>query len=97
MSGWDEGGVYYSDQAQFPRGGNGDPEVAESRHSAFLKFKEFIKGFQIENNAYRYRESLRQNPKFLLVDMEDLNAFDPDLPAKLRTSPTDYLPLVPNS
>uniref|UniRef100_A0A7N0ZT65 DNA replication licensing factor MCM5 n=1 Tax=Kalanchoe fedtschenkoi TaxID=63787 RepID=A0A7N0ZT65_KALFE len=93
MSGWDEGGVYYSDQAQFPRGGNGDPEAAESRHSAFLKFKEFIRGFEIDKNVYPYRESLVQNPKFLLVDMEDLNAFDPDLPAKLRSSPTDYLPL----
>ncbi|CAM8931366.1 unnamed protein product [Rhodiola kirilowii] len=97
MSGWDEGGVYYSDQAQFPRGGNGDPEANESRHSAFLKFKEFIRGFEIDKNVYPYRESLVQNPKFLLVDMEDLDAFDPDLPAKLRTSPTDYLPLFENA
>ncbi|WOH01121.1 hypothetical protein DCAR_0520502 [Daucus carota subsp. sativus] len=32
MSGWDEGAVYYSEQAQFPRGA-GDPEQAASRHT----------------------------------------------------------------
>src|SRR5205814_2267805 len=35
MSGWDEGAVFYSDQAQFPRGGSGgDPTADLTRHSA---------------------------------------------------------------
>ncbi|RVW43691.1 DNA replication licensing factor MCM5 [Vitis vinifera] len=96
MSGWDEGAVYYSDQAQFPRGGAGagDPETTATRHSALRKFKEFIRGFESDKNVFPYRESLVHNPTYLRVDMEDLHAFDADLPAKLRSSPADYLPLV---
>ncbi|KAL6331531.1 hypothetical protein AAG906_011471 [Vitis piasezkii] len=95
MSGWDEGAVYYSDQAQFPRGGAGagDPETTATRHSALRKFKEFIRGFESDKNVFPYRESLVHNPTYLRVDMEDLHAFDADLPAKLRSSPADYLPL----
>ncbi|KAH7841952.1 hypothetical protein Vadar_024731 [Vaccinium darrowii] len=42
MSGWDEGAIFYSDQAQFPRGGNGgggDSEQAASRHTILRKSK----------------------------------------------------------
>ena len=96
MSGWDEGGVYYSDQAHSWRDGRGgeDPEGKASRHSVLLKLKEFIRGFETEKNVFPYRESLVHSPKSLLVDMEDLDAFDPDLPSKLRSAPADYLPLV---
>ena len=96
MSGWDEGAVYYSDQAQFPRGGAGagDPETTATRHSVLRKFKEFIRGFESEKNVFPYRESLVHIPTYLRVDMEDLHAFDADLPAKLRSSPADFLPLV---
>lgn len=96
MSGWDEGAVYYSDQAQFPRGGagSGDPETTATRHSVLGKFKEFIKKFQYDKNDYPYRETLIKNRTYLRVDMEDLDAFDADLPAKLRSAPADYLPLV---
>lgn len=94
MSGWDEGAVFYSDQAQFPRGSAGENEhAAATRHSLLRKFKEFIRGFETEKNAYPYRESLVHNPKYMLVHMEDLDAFDAELPAKLRSSPADCLPL----
>jgi DNA replication licensing factor MCM5 len=97
MSGWDEGAVYYSDQAHSWRGGNGgehaDAEAA-SRHSVLQKFKEFIRGFETDKNVFPYRESLVHNPKSLLVDMEELDAFDPDVPSLLRSAPADYLPLV---
>ncbi|KAL3656033.1 minichromosome maintenance protein 5 [Castilleja foliolosa] len=43
MSGWDEGGVYYSDEAQFPVVGGGDQSEAANRHAALQKFKEFIR------------------------------------------------------
>ncbi|KAL3632448.1 minichromosome maintenance protein 5 [Castilleja foliolosa] len=46
MSGWDEGGVYYSDEAQFPVVGGGDQSEAANRHAALQKFKEFIRSFQ---------------------------------------------------
>ncbi|GLT25412.1 hypothetical protein SLA2020_005430 [Shorea laevis] len=94
MSGWDEGGVYYSDQAQFP---DGSPEAeaasAASRHSILQKFKEFIRNFETERNVFPYRESLVNNPKFLVIHLEDLLSFDSDLPSLLRSSPSDYLPL----
>ncbi|GLU01385.1 hypothetical protein SLE2022_186960 [Rubroshorea leprosula] len=94
MSGWDEGGVYYSDQAQFP---DGSPEaevaVAASRHSILQKFKEFIRNFETERNVFPYRESLVNNTKFLVIRLEDLLSFDSDLPSLLRSSPSDYLPL----
>ncbi|OVA12888.1 Mini-chromosome maintenance [Macleaya cordata] len=93
MSGWDEGAVFYSDQAQFPRGGGDPDQSSATRHSILRKFKEFIRSFEIEQNVFPYRESLVHNPKFLLVDIEDLNAFDSQLPSLLRSSPSDYLPL----
>ncbi|KAH7860671.1 hypothetical protein Vadar_016566 [Vaccinium darrowii] len=97
MSGWDEGAIFYSDQAQFPRGGNGgggDSEQAASRHTILRKFKEFIRSYARKDqpNVFLYRESLVQNPKFLLVDLADLCKYD-NLDELLRTSPTDYLPL----
>ncbi|KAK6156577.1 hypothetical protein DH2020_010825 [Rehmannia glutinosa] len=98
MSGWDEGGVYYSDNAQFPRGGGGgdQPETA-NRHAALQKFKEFIRSFQHKSqpNVFPYREALLSNPKYLLVNLADLISYDPDqtLPQFLRQNPADYLPL----
>ncbi|XP_047310879.1 DNA replication licensing factor MCM5 [Impatiens glandulifera] len=97
MSGWDEGAIYYSDQAQFPRGGNGaagDPEQNASRHTTLKKFKEFIRSYARKDqpNVFIYRENLVQNPKYLLVDLADLREYD-NLDEKLRTAPADYLPL----
>ncbi|XP_045827556.1 DNA replication licensing factor MCM5 [Trifolium pratense] len=93
MSGWDEGGVYYSDQAHSWDDGRGEGEATASNHTILQKFKEFIRNFETGNNVFPYRESLLHNPKFLTVDMEDLDSFDPDLPSKLRSSPADILPL----
>lgn len=98
MSGWDEGAIYYSDQAQSlggdGSGGLGDSSASASHHSVLQKLKEFLRNFGADKNAFPYRESLKSNSKYLLVDLEDLHAFDADLPAKLRSSPADYLPLV---
>ncbi|KAF6143691.1 hypothetical protein GIB67_021701 [Kingdonia uniflora] len=94
MSGWDEGAVFYSDQAQFPRGaGDANQASLTTRHSILTKFKEFIRSFETSRHVFPYRESLIQNPKFLLIDFEDLGAFDIDLPSMLRSNPVDYLPL----
>ncbi|KAK4479491.1 hypothetical protein RD792_015005 [Penstemon davidsonii] len=96
MSGWDEGGVYYSDQAQFPHGG-GDSAEQTNRHAVLQKFKEFIRNFQHEShpNVFPYREALQSNPKYLLLNLADLISYDPDqtLPQLLRQNPADYLPL----
>ncbi|KAG4112917.1 hypothetical protein ERO13_D13G192200v2 [Gossypium hirsutum] len=97
MSGWDEGAVYYSNQAQFTEASSEAEAAAASttasRHSILLKFKEFIRNFEKEKNVFPYRESLVNNPKFLTVHLEDLLSFDSDLPSLLRSSPSDYLPL----
>ncbi|KAL3744245.1 hypothetical protein ACJRO7_013494 [Eucalyptus globulus] len=95
MSGWDEGAVYYSDQAQVLGDGTAadNSDAAATRHSVLRKFKEFIRGFETSKNTFPYREGLLNNPKFLAVDMEDLDAFDADLPSLLRSAPADYLPL----
>ncbi|KNA03934.1 hypothetical protein SOVF_204460 [Spinacia oleracea] len=93
MSGWDEGAVYYSDQAQFPTGRANGLEVGGSRHSVLLKFKEFIRSFETNSNVFPYRESLVHNATSLVVNLEHLDAFDPDLPSLLRSAPADYLPL----
>ncbi|RLM79143.1 DNA replication licensing factor MCM5 [Panicum miliaceum] len=94
MSGWDEGAVFYSDQAQFPRGGpGGDPAADLSRHSALRKFKEFLRGFTGPTGDFPYRESLVHNRDHVTVAIEDLDAFDAELSDKIRKSPADYLPL----
>ncbi|KAJ4754431.1 DNA helicase [Rhynchospora pubera] len=93
MSGWDEGAVYYSDQAQFPRGGDPDQNNSVTPHAALRKFKEFIRGFHGSKGDFPYRESLVHNPEHLTVALEDLDAFDSELSEKLRNSPAEYLPL----
>ncbi|XP_004508387.1 DNA replication licensing factor MCM5 [Cicer arietinum] len=93
MSGWDEGGVYYSDQAHSWDDNRGETEAAASNHTILQKFKEFIRNFETGNNVFPYREGLLHNPKFLVIDMEDLDSFDPDLPSKVRSAPADFLPL----
>jgi len=63
MSGWDEGAVFYSDQAQFPRGGpGGDPAADLTRHSALRKFKEFLRGFTGPTGDFPYRYAPHHSP-----------------------------------
>ncbi|VAI50770.1 unnamed protein product [Triticum turgidum subsp. durum] len=91
MSGWDEGAVFYSDQAQFPQG---DPAAADiTRHSALRKFKEFLRGFTGPTGDFPYRESLVHNRDHVTVAIEDLDAFDAELADRIRKAPADYLPL----
>ncbi|GJN22494.1 hypothetical protein PR202_gb10059 [Eleusine coracana subsp. coracana] len=92
MSGWDEGAVFYSDQAQFP-GPGGDPTTDLTHHSALRKFKEFLRGFTGPTGDFPYRESLVHNRDHVTVAIEDLDAFDAELSDKIRKSPADYLPL----
>ncbi|KAJ8562231.1 hypothetical protein K7X08_011522 [Anisodus acutangulus] len=101
MSGWDEGAVYYSDQAQFPHGGGatGDAEngPGASRHVILRKFKEFIRNFpdKSQPNVFPYRESLLENQNYLIINLSDLLSYERDqtLPELLRQNPADYLPL----
>ncbi|KAJ0089696.1 hypothetical protein Patl1_14810 [Pistacia atlantica] len=56
-------------------------------HSVQIKFKEFIRNFEKEKNVFPYRESLIENPKFLLVHLEG--------PPLLRCRPPLSPPLLP--
>ncbi|KAF5193688.1 Dna helicase [Thalictrum thalictroides] len=88
MSGWDEGAVFYSEQAQFPHGGgDGEDHSAANRHSILVKMKEMIR-----NPDFHFRERLLQNSKYLCVDMKDLLS-ESQIIDLLRNSPSDYLPL----
>jgi hypothetical protein len=70
MSGWDEGAVFYSDQAQFPRGGpGGDPAADLTRHSALRKFKEFLRGFTGPTGDFPYRYAPITLPLLLPIDL----------------------------
>ncbi|KAH7297734.1 hypothetical protein KP509_25G009500 [Ceratopteris richardii] len=91
MAGWDEGTVFYSDQARFP---GGDPDQGSlTRHTAQRKFKEFIRSYQGLKGDFPYRESLLHNKNFIQVAMEDLDYYDGDLSEKIRRTPSDYMPL----
>ncbi|OIS97175.1 PREDICTED: DNA replication licensing factor MCM5 [Nicotiana attenuata] len=101
MSGWDEGAVYYSDQAQFPHGGGGatgdNENGGASRHVILRKFKEFIRNFsdKTQPNVFPYREALLENQTYLIINLSDLLSYERDqtLPELLRQNPADYLPL----
>ncbi|XP_060171897.1 DNA replication licensing factor MCM5 [Lycium barbarum] len=98
MSGWDEGAVYYSDQAQFPHGGGAAAEDGgASRHVILRKFKEFIRNFpdKSQANVFPYREALLENQNYLIINLSDLLSYERDqtLPELLRQNPADYLPL----
>ncbi|KAJ7124039.1 hypothetical protein O6H91_08G104200 [Diphasiastrum complanatum] len=91
MSGWDEGAVFYSDQANFPQG---DPDHGSiTKHSSQRKFKEFIRSYNGLRGDFSYRESLLHNQNHLQVAMEDLDFFDGELSEKIRKAPAEYLPL----
>ncbi|CAN4113156.1 unnamed protein product [Withania somnifera] len=101
MSGWDEGAVYYSDQAQFPHGGAGTGDIENgggvNRHVILRKFKEFIRNFpdKSQPNVFPYRETLVENQNYLVINFSDLLSYERDqtLPELLRQNPADYLPL----
>ncbi|KAA3489957.1 minichromosome maintenance 5 protein [Gossypium australe] len=73
MSGWDEGGVYYSNLTQFT---DASPEAEVPPHRPL---RVAIRNFEKEKNVFPYRESLVNNPKFLVVNPEDHLSFHSDL------------------
>jgi len=90
MSGWDEGGVFYSDP--IPGGNNRESAASDAKRL----FYDFIRNFR-DNNAYTYRDQLRRhynlNTDFLEVELDDLIAFNADLANKLQTQPAEFMPM----
>ncbi len=96
-TGYDEAPVYYSDpffSEERSEADGGDP----SRTASLARFKEFIKTFLDQDNAFCYRDQLKRHYNlahyWLQVDLEDLSSFDSQLADKLGRSPSEYLPLV---
>ncbi|XP_063977768.1 DNA replication licensing factor Mcm5 [Diachasmimorpha longicaudata] len=61
------------------------------------KYKEFIRQFHEGNFNYKYRDCLKRNYNlgqyWLVVNLEDLAAFDESLAEKIYKQPTEYLPV----
>eukprot|EP00898_Chlorokybus_atmophyticus_P006175 jgi/Chlat1/6559/Chrsp45S05928 len=99
MSGWDDGGVYYS-AGQF---GDEAPDGTQekkgySRHECQRKFYVFLKDFHQTHGKgvqHPYRERLSMaDPDSVTLRMEDLVAFDETLAQLLKKAPADYMPLL---
>ncbi|XP_054715712.1 DNA replication licensing factor mcm5-A-like [Uloborus diversus] len=96
MSGFDDLGVFYSDNFAF-----GDQSETDSQRTDFQaakrRLKEFIRQFHEGNFVYYYRDQLKQHYNlqqyWLEVSLEDLTSFDELLGEKLNKQPTEYLPL----
>uniref|UniRef100_T1J5Z2 DNA replication licensing factor MCM5 n=1 Tax=Strigamia maritima TaxID=126957 RepID=T1J5Z2_STRMM len=96
MAGFDNLGVYYSDNFAAD-----DQQSVDDNQIRFQpvkkKFKEFIRGFHEGNFVFRYREQLLQNYNcenyWIEVAIEDIASFDESLADSLHKTPIDYLPL----
>jgi replicative DNA helicase Mcm len=60
------------------------------------KFREFLSSFKSDDGEYKYRKRLSQaalsGMRSLIVDFEDLIAFDPPLAKLIVSKPDEYLP-----
>eukprot|EP00959_Pyramimonas_sp_CCMP1952_P332289 6958219-Pyramimonas_sp.AAC.1 len=92
MSGWDEGGVFYSDQGA----GAEEDETLMTKHLAQRKFVDFLKNFRevSADGPTKYLNQLdcEPAPRSLKVSMDDIKAHSEDLHETLRVNPAEYLP-----
>uniref|UniRef100_A0AAY4CUY5 DNA replication licensing factor MCM5 n=1 Tax=Denticeps clupeoides TaxID=299321 RepID=A0AAY4CUY5_9TELE len=99
MSGFDDPGVYFSDNF-----GGGDPTGDEGvlkRSQIKKKFREFLRQFRVGTDrtgfTYKYRDDLKRHytlgEYWVEVEMEDLASFDEDLSDCLYKLPSENLPL----
>ncbi|EFN58868.1 hypothetical protein CHLNCDRAFT_34202 [Chlorella variabilis] len=98
MSGFDEGGVYYSDQQFVSAGAAADEAALPSRAQALSKFGEFIRTFQIDpkSGAFPYADQLARRKDSLRVDIGHLSHpvyGAPELATALVDNPAEYLPI----
>ncbi|XP_073812632.1 minichromosome maintenance 5 [Musca autumnalis] len=92
MEGFDEAGVFFSDNLL----GEGHQDGNQINMQAVKKkYKEFIRTFNEDNFFYKYRDTLKRNylngRYFLEVEMEDLAGYDESLADKLTKQPTEHL------
>ncbi|XP_035205917.1 DNA replication licensing factor mcm5-B-like [Stegodyphus dumicola] len=96
MAGFDDLGVYYSDNFSFGDQADSDAQRADFQTSK-KRFKDFIRQFHEGNYVFTYRDQLKQHYNlrqyWIEVSLEDLASFDEVLGEKLNKQPTEYLPL----
>uniref|UniRef100_A0A2R5LIX8 DNA replication licensing factor MCM5 n=1 Tax=Ornithodoros turicata TaxID=34597 RepID=A0A2R5LIX8_9ACAR len=94
MAGFDDAGVYYSDNFGNENNQN-DSQV--NLQAVKRRFREFLRQFHEGNFSYRYRDQLKQHYNmghyWLEVSLEDLASFDEMLADKLMKQPSDHLPV----
>jgi len=65
------------------------------------RFQEFLRTFQVEKGEYKYRKRLAQlsgsGQRHIVVDFEDLMAYDSELAKLLVGKPDEYLPYIERS
>ena len=65
------------------------------------RFQEFLRTFQPEKGEYKYRKRLGQlrslGQHYVVVDFEDLVAYDSELARLLVDKPDEYLPYIERS
>ncbi|KAK5914569.1 hypothetical protein CgunFtcFv8_009002 [Champsocephalus gunnari] len=101
MSGFDDPGVYYSDN--FGGGdGHGSEEGGQKKTQLKKRFREFLRQFRVGTDrtgfTYKYRDELKRHYTlgefWLDVEMEDLASFDEDLSDCLYKVPSENLPML---
>ncbi|TMW50028.1 hypothetical protein DOY81_004894 [Sarcophaga bullata] len=94
MEGFDEAGVFFSDNL-LGDGQQGQDGNQINMQAVKKKYKEFLRTFNEDNFFYKYRDTLKRNylngRYFLEVEMEDLAGFDETLADKLNKQPTEHL------
>ncbi|XP_038072894.1 DNA replication licensing factor mcm5-like [Patiria miniata] len=93
MSGFDNQGVFYSDNF----GSEGIQEDGQvNRMAVQRRFKDFLRKFHDANFTYKYRDELKRHYNlgqfWLDVNLDDVASFDEDLADKLKKNPAEFLP-----
>ncbi|XP_022664680.1 DNA replication licensing factor mcm5-A-like [Varroa jacobsoni] len=94
MSGFDNAGVFYSDNF----GSESTPNEQQVNYQAIKgRFREFLRQFHEDNFNYRYRDQLKQHYNlgqfWIEVQIEDIASFDEVLADKLAKQPADHIAL----
>lgn len=95
MAGFDDGGIFFSDNFGSEDTQN-DSQV--NLQAVKSRFRDFLRQFHEGNFNYRYRDQLKQRYNtgqyWIEVAMEDISSFDELLADKLNKMPTEHLPLL---
>jgi len=93
MDGFDDAGVFFSDNFSESQSVDGSSNLAVKK-----QLKEFIRDFnQGGNFAFKYRDALKNNylrcEYSVEVSLNDLSSYDSELADKIRRSPAELMPL----